>query len=149
MGVQCSRTASACATILLLLVAVGCTPVQYTDINSAALASENVDRVSDILVAVQSTATRLDGFAAELGATRSELDRLLGRANALLEEDTGKLDHAIDDLHHSLEAFARHSDAVAHDLETTARNLAEFSQQLRENPSVLIRGRDADGGGQP
>jgi phospholipid/cholesterol/gamma-HCH transport system substrate-binding protein len=33
-------------------------------------------------------------------------------------------------------------DAISSNLESTSRNLDEFSRQVRENPGVLLRGRD-------
>ena len=30
-------------------------------------------------------------------------------------------------------------------VETTTRNMSEFSRQIRDNPGLLIRGRDAEG----
>jgi hypothetical protein len=45
---------------------------------------------------------------------------------------------------------ARHIDAIAADLETSSRNLAEFTRGVREDPGVLVRGRERAGdGGQP
>jgi phospholipid/cholesterol/gamma-HCH transport system substrate-binding protein len=38
---------------------------------------------------------------------------------------------------------ALRADAIAHNLEATTRNMNEFSQQIRENPGLIIRGRSA------
>ena len=41
-----------------------------------------------------------------------------------------------------LEALSRHTEAIATNLEATTRNMDEFSQQIREDPAVLLRGRE-------
>ena len=61
----------------------------------------------------------------------------------LFDRNQGEIGHAITDLHDSLEAVARHIDAITHNLELSTRNLSEFSRQIRENPGVLVRGREA------
>ncbi len=108
------------------------------------LDDENMGRVDAILANTESASANFDRFSTELAATRGELDLFLTRVNALLDPETGKLDHAIEDLHTTLESLARHSDAIAHDMEVTSRNLAEFSRQIRENPGLILRGRDGD-----
>ena len=37
-------------------------------------------------------------------------------------------------------------DAISRNLEVTTRNLNEFSSQIRENPGVLLRGRESAAG---
>ena len=113
---------------------------QAGDRIGAVLSEQNVGRVETILANLDQTSASLSRLGGDLGATRERLDRLLIRANELLREDS-ELDHAVRDLHVSLEAIANHSEAIAQDLEISARNLAEFSRQIRANPSLLLRGR--------
>ena len=119
---------------------------QTGDRLGAVLDPENVERVGAILANLEAASAEISRFGGDLNGTREQLDRLLSRVDVLLEENRATVDHAIDDLHVSLEAFAIRSDAIAHDLEITSRNLAEFSRQIRENPSLLLRGR---GGSDP
>lgn len=107
----------------------------------AVLGPDNRRRVDAILANLESASANLSRIGRDLGPTREQVDRLLARVNALLEENGGELDHAIRDLHGSLESIAVRSDAIAQDLEITSRNLAEFSRQIRANPSLLLRGR--------
>ena len=39
--------------------------------------------------------------------------------------------------------MSRHIDAIASNLEDTTRNAKEFSEQIRKDPSVILRGRNA------
>jgi phospholipid/cholesterol/gamma-HCH transport system substrate-binding protein len=75
--------------------------------------------------------------------TRAEIDKLLRTVNRLLDRNRGEIGHAITDLHDSLEAVAQRIDAISQNLEVSTRNLSEFSRQIRENPGVLVRGREA------
>ncbi len=115
---------------------------QTGDQLNAILSPPNVDRITAILANLEDTTAEASSLTRSLHGTREEVDVLLVRANTLLEDD-GEIMHAVDDLHASLEAVARHSDAIAYDLELMSHNLAEFTRQLRENPGVLLRGRES------
>jgi phospholipid/cholesterol/gamma-HCH transport system substrate-binding protein len=78
----------------------------------------------------------------DLSKTRAEIDELLRTVDRMLDRKQGEIGHAITDLHESLEAVARHIDAISQNLEASTRDLAEFSRQVRENPGVLVRGRE-------
>jgi phospholipid/cholesterol/gamma-HCH transport system substrate-binding protein len=114
------------------------------------LSPENVDRVGRALGNLEHASKTLAPLGANLDETRSRLDEVLARVNELLREDRGDVSEALRDLQHSLSAVAQHIDAISADLETSSRNLAEFTRQLREDPGVLVRGRDhPDDGPQP
>ena len=84
----------------------------------------------------------------DLRGTRERLDEALDRVNALLQQNRDGLEQSVDDLRHTLAAVARHIDAVSRNLDETTRNLAEFSYQIRRDPSLLLRGRSTDDGGE-
>jgi phospholipid/cholesterol/gamma-HCH transport system substrate-binding protein len=44
-------------------------------------------------------------------------------------------------------AISRRIDSITGDLESTTRNMNEFSRQIRENPGVLVRGRETSDAG--
>ncbi len=100
--------------------------------------------VDSLAEGVPEIVNNLAAATGDLDTTRGQLDQLLTQANGLLARNQGSLDHSVDDLHHSLEAVARHIDAVSRNLDATARNLAEFSNQIRRDPSLLLRGRSTD-----
>jgi phospholipid/cholesterol/gamma-HCH transport system substrate-binding protein len=111
----------------------------------SVLSAENTGRISIILANLESTTTSFARAAADLNATRMRVDDLLVTVEGLLAENREEIGHAVSDLHDTLESVARHIDAINNDLEATARNLAEFSRQLREQPNLLIRGRESAG----
>ena len=61
-----------------------------------------------------------------------------------LEHLDGDLSEAIDDVRHTTAALASHIDAITSNLEDATRNANEFSKQIRENPGVLLRGRETE-----
>jgi phospholipid/cholesterol/gamma-HCH transport system substrate-binding protein len=106
------------------------------------LSPGNVDRVGRALENLEHASQGLAPLGRNLDRTRAQVDELLARVNELLREDRGDVSVALRELEHSLSAVAQHIDAISADLETSSRNLAEFTRQVREDPAVLVRGRD-------
>jgi phospholipid/cholesterol/gamma-HCH transport system substrate-binding protein len=113
---------------------------------NAMLAPENTQRVGNILRNVDELTRDANDALTGLGDTRRRIDELIGKLDALLEEESGDVAEAMAELKYSLSAVSRHIDAVAANLEVTTRNMAEFSDQIRGDPSLLIRGREAPEG---
>jgi len=112
----------------------------------ALLSRENVERVSRSLENIEEAGAGLSALGRNLDATRTRVDDLLARVGELVDEERGDVSGAIRNLEHSLAAVARHIDAIAADLETSSRNLSEFTRQIREDPGVIVRGRERDDG---
>ena len=113
---------------------------------NAVLEPANVERVASILRNLEGTTEESERLLRELGVTRGKLDGVVVKVDALLDEDQGQLGLALEDLQHSLAAVAAHIDAIAAELEATTRNASEFSRQIRNDPSVLLRGRETGNG---
>jgi phospholipid/cholesterol/gamma-HCH transport system substrate-binding protein len=107
----------------------------------------NTQRLEEILVKLERTTDNAASFSGDLHATQQMLDRVLVRIEELLDSDQGDVGQAVADLQHSLDSVARHIDAINANLESATRDMSEFSRQLREDPSVMLRGRN--GGTEP
>lgn len=112
------------------------------------LSDENTARIATILENLEGVSGEVEELAVGLGGTTRQVDDTLlamrdvvEQVNRLLAANESELTHSVVDLHESLEALARHADAIAGNLETTTRNMDEFSQQIREDPGVILRGR--------
>ena len=114
---------------------------------NAILSPVNVERVGQILQNLDSATGEFATLIEGLGETRQLVGGLITKLDALLEEDQGELSVAIRDLRHTLASISRRIDSITSDLESTTRNLNEFSRQLRENPGVLVRGRETNDAG--
>lgn len=110
---------------------------------NSLLSPQNTGRVGTILENLENVSQEIEGMTAGLSDTRRQLDQVLAQVSGLIAENEDELSHSIVDFHEALEALARHAEAIAYNLEATARNVNEFSQQIRENPGVIIRGRSA------
>jgi len=110
----------------------------------ALLSRENVDRVGRTLERMEQASGSLSELGRSLDGTRARIDGVLARVDELVREDRGDVSEALRLLDHSLATVARHIDAIAADLETSARNLSEFTRQIREDPGVIVRGRERD-----
>jgi len=109
---------------------------------TALLSRENVERVGRSLEALESASGSVSVLGRNLDGTRERMDRVLERVDELVQEDRGEVSEVLRELEHSLATVARHIDAIAADLETSTRNLAEFTRQIREDPGVIVRGRE-------
>jgi len=123
---------------------------QTMDQVNSLLNPQNTGRVATILENLEKVSEEVGGLTDGIGGTRrqvddvlAQVDRLLVQVSELIEKNESDLSHSIVDLHESLEAVARHADAIATNLEMTTRNMDEFSQQIRQNPGVIVRGRSA------
>lgn len=107
------------------------------------LSEENAQRVARILTNLSAVSEDVAGLTAGLEVTKEQVDDILATLRGMIDRNSGELGHSLSDLHASLEAVSRHIDAIARNLEDTTRNANEFSEQIRKDPSVLLRGRDA------
>jgi phospholipid/cholesterol/gamma-HCH transport system substrate-binding protein len=110
---------------------------------NSLLSPDNTGRVATILENLEAVSEEIKGMTDGLGNTRRQLDRVLAQVNNLIDENKDEVSRSIANLHESVEALARHAEAIAYNLEATTRNMNEFSQQIRENPGVILRGRNA------
>jgi phospholipid/cholesterol/gamma-HCH transport system substrate-binding protein len=130
---------------------------------NVVLSTENTGRVSSILRNLEDVSEEVQGLTSGLGSTREkvdvaidkvgkaidQVDKLLADVDQLVEANKDDLTASVTDLHESLEALSRHTEAIASNLEAATRNANEFSQQIREDPSVVLRRREtaSDPGG--
>jgi phospholipid/cholesterol/gamma-HCH transport system substrate-binding protein len=110
------------------------------------LAEENVDRVGRILATMDKASTDANEIIGDLSTTRANIDAMIGKVDRMLQQDKGDLAVAVAELRYSLATLSRHVDAISANLETTTRNMNEFSRQVRDNPGVLLRGRESGDG---
>jgi phospholipid/cholesterol/gamma-HCH transport system substrate-binding protein len=107
------------------------------------LSPENARRVEFILTNLSAVSQDVSDLINGMQTTKVQIDDILETINGMIDSNSGDIGHSLSDLHASLEAVSRHIDAIARNLEDTTRNASEFSEQIRKDPSVLLRGRDA------
>ena len=116
---------------------------------SRVLSDTNLDNVDSTLANLQAATTEADTLMRNLQLSRLAVDELLAKASAVVDDNSAALKSSVTDLKKTLYVTSQHIDAIAHHLEGASRNMQEFSRQIRENPSLLLRGAspaDREGG---
>jgi phospholipid/cholesterol/gamma-HCH transport system substrate-binding protein len=104
--------------------------------------ARNAGNIESILANLNQVSEDVSELTIGLKETKGEIDGVLAAVDTLMDERSGDIGHALGDLHASLETVSRHIDSIAINLDNTTRNANEFSSQIRENPGVLLRGRE-------
>lgn len=112
-----------------------------TQINSL-IDPENVGRVDSILTNIEGAAVDMNRLIDDVRKAGSNVNSLVSHLDALLDEESGDLSQSIDDLRHVAASLSADIDSITANLEAATRNANEFSKQIRENPGVLLRGRE-------
>jgi phospholipid/cholesterol/gamma-HCH transport system substrate-binding protein len=107
------------------------------------LSAENAEHIGLILTNLSNVSQDMSDLTNGMQNTKAQVDDILETIDGLIDTNSGEVGQSLADLHASLEAVSRHIDAIASNLEDTTRNAKEFSEQIRKDPSVLVRGRDA------
>lgn len=121
------------------------TPVILNNVQSftrdLAKAGKQVDKAlsPDNIQAVERIISNADQTSAQLQAISADIRSLLASNSPNIKATT-------DDLRFTLETVARHIDSMTHNLDAASLQLLEFSHQIRNNPSVLLRGTEAASG---
>lgn len=100
-----------------------------------ALRDENQQHLSRALANTQMTTENLLDISQDLKQTRASLDKLLNESNALIDDNGRDLRASVQEIQQAL----RRINGILHQFENTGRNMSEFSREIRENPSSLIR----------
>ncbi len=107
-----------------------------------ALIDQSGGHVDSILTDVEAASGNVSTLTTDFQQTSKRLDSLLVTMNALVTKNTNEIDHSIGDLHHTLEVVASHIQEISYNLEATTRNLNELTSEVRQNPGVIIRGKE-------
>lgn len=105
----------------------------------SVLTPETAAKIQRALENFSAAAANIAQLTEDLGQTRTELDKLLASLSGTVDDNRPSVRRSTENLQYTLRSVARHIDAVTYNLESTSRNLAEFSRQVRMNPSLLLR----------
>jgi phospholipid/cholesterol/gamma-HCH transport system substrate-binding protein len=111
------------------------------------LGAQNRERVRETLANAQTVSQQTVALTRNAERTRRQLDQMIAELDAAIAASRPQLQAGLKDLRYSLQVVSQHVDAIAYNLETTSRNMSEFSRQVRQDPSLLIRGTDGGGDG--
>lgn len=75
-----------------------------------------------------------------LGSTLEKADHLVGNMDNMVTDTKPEIESAISDLRFVMETMSRHVDTISQNMEGTSRNMYEFSRHIRKNPGLLLGG---------
>ena len=104
------------------------------------LSDTNLDNVDSTLANLQAASTEADTLMQNLQRSRLAVDELLARTTGVVDDNRESLKAAATDLKKTLYVTSQHIESIAHHLEGASRDIHEFSRQIRENPTLLLRG---------
>jgi DNA repair exonuclease SbcCD ATPase subunit len=107
-----------------------------------ALREENQQHLTHLLANTEMTTENFLQISKELKQTRANLDKLLDQSNALIDANRDDIRASVQDIRASVQEVRQSMKRVStilHHFENTGRNMAEFSREIRENPSSLIQ----------
>lgn len=100
-----------------------------------ALREENQQHLSRALENAEVTTQNILEISKELKHTRANLDKLLTESHALVDVNRRDIRGSVQEIQQALGRI----NGILHQFENTGRNMSEFSREIRENPSSLIR----------
>lgn len=109
-------------------------------LNSDILGETNRRRVRETLANARTVSQQTVALAENVERTRRELDQMIAELDSAIQASRPQVEAGLKDLRYSLQVVSQHVDSIAYNLETTSRNMSEFSRQVRQDPSLLIRG---------
>jgi phospholipid/cholesterol/gamma-HCH transport system substrate-binding protein len=108
--------------------------------------SQNQENLSTFLNNMSDASTGMNDLVANIDVTRqsmdvllSNIDNVIGDVNYMLEDNDGRMKASLIDLQKTLSVISTHIDSITNHLEGSSRNMHEFTRQIKENPSLLIR----------
>ncbi|MEE9552399.1 MAG: MlaD family protein [Gammaproteobacteria bacterium] len=104
------------------------------------LDDDNQENVEHLLTNMDQASGTLNNLLLRMEGTRASMDNILGNINSLVETNEGNINASITDMRNSLDIVAQHINAIIHHMEGSSRNIHELSRQVRENPSLILKG---------
>lgn len=115
----------------------------FTAALSETMNGPNRGRIDRSMASIEQASANIASVSAELEATRRKADALLTQLELMVVKNRDPVAGSLEDLRYTLRTVARHVDSVSQNMEGTSRNMYEFTRELRQDPSLLLRSRPA------
>jgi len=107
------------------------------------LGDKNRKTVEAALQNVATASADFSKLSVELKNSGRQVGHLVTTIDDLVSDNKVDIEKAVVDLRFILGSVSRLVEATNQNLEATAHNMYEFSRQIRQNPSLLLRGGNA------
>lgn len=111
-------------------------------LNRDLLNEDNVESLNTTIDNVESTSQNMAELSDELLQMRNAIGGVINQVDALITNNSGVVNESLEDLRYTMGTIARDIDNITYNLDATSRNMLEFSQTIRQNPSLILRTRD-------
>lgn len=111
-------------------------------LDKRVLAPENVDRIDAALKNTERATQDISTLTGDLASLGAEIRTVMGHVDSLVKTASPDVLAATQNLRRTLDTVARDIDSITYNLDGTSRNMLEFSRQIRENPGLILRGRE-------
>lgn len=114
-------------------------------------AAVDPEKIAAILGSVQAMSARLEEVAAQLPVTGGEVrgavrqyGELAGEIKGLVKDNKPALQRSLDDTQYLLQQISASLVPILTNIEDATRNLSALSRDLRNDPAVIIKGREVE-----
>jgi phospholipid/cholesterol/gamma-HCH transport system substrate-binding protein len=114
---------------------------------ATASLAQTSERINQFLTPQRVTA--VDRLVDNLTRTSESVRNASAELDKVMKASGGDLQQGLEDFRYTMETLSRYSDPVGQSMENTARNFQDFSRQLRQNPSLLLRPPEREAGTAP
>lgn len=111
-------------------------------LNTELLSESNIASINATIRNAETASADMAELASELSQMQSAIRSVVNQVDSLIGDNAGEVNEALKDLRYTMGTIARDIDNITYNLEATSRNMLEFSQEIRENPSLILRSRD-------
>lgn len=112
------------------------------DLNEQVLSPDNIRSMTATIRNVEAASQDMNTLASELLEMRASIGGVITQIDSLVADNSGEVNEAIQDLRYTMGTIARDIDTITYNLDATSRNMLEFSQSIRQDPSLILRSRD-------
>lgn len=115
------------------------------NLNEGVFGQANREQIEATLANMRRFSEEFLGMARQLRRSEEKIDALIRSLDETVTENRGSLRQGVEDLRYTLQVVAEHIDAISYNLEGTSRNMHEFAREIRQNPGLLLGGREPAG----
>jgi phospholipid/cholesterol/gamma-HCH transport system substrate-binding protein len=110
-----------------------------TELVQDLLNDQNRGNLASFLINMNGVSANLNNLISRIELTRVQMDVVLSELGGLAVDNREDIRESIEDLKKILEVTSASIESTVHHLEGSSRNVSEFTRQIRENPSLLLR----------
>ena len=104
------------------------------------LDDDNQQNLQQFLANMESASGEMTSLLTRMEDTRLAMNTLVHNVDGMVIDNTENIKGSINEMHKTLAVISKNINAVTYHLEGSSRNLHELSREVRENPSLLLKG---------